>query len=118
MENALLSDISPNVRKLLERRGKNLADRSKNTNASEQEAVKAIYIRAVPLLTDFDKNTWAKGENQAQQAQAIRNKYMLRAGNLGENSTVGSPSLEYNPTKRQGKPTAGLTGLTVEQRGL
>jgi hypothetical protein len=121
MENALLSDISPNVRKLLERRGKNLADRSKNTSASEQEAVKAIYIRAVPLLTDFDKNTWAKGENQAQQAQqaqAIRNKYMLRAGNLGENSTVGPPSLEYNPTKRQGKPTAGLTGLTVEQRGL
>ncbi len=115
MENALLSDISPNVRALLERRGKNLADRSKNASASEQEAVKAIYIRAVPLLTDFDKDTWGKSP---QDAQAVRNMLMLKGGNLGENSTVGPPSLEYNPTKRQGKPTAGLTGLTVEQRGL
>jgi len=115
MENALLSDISPNVRALLERRGKNLADRSKNASASEQEAVKAIYIRAVPLLTDFDKDTWAESP---QDAQAVRNMLMLKGGNLGENSTVGPPSLEYNPTKRQGKPTAGLTGLTVEQRGL
>jgi len=114
MENALFSDISPNVREHLERRGRNLADRSKNANAAEQEVVKAIYIRAVPLLKDFEKNTWGKTPTQTE---ALRNMLMLRGGALGENSTIGPPSLEYDPTKRQGKPTAGLTGLTVEQKG-
>ena len=115
MENALLSDISPNVREYLERRGRNLADRSKNISASKQEIVKAIYIRAVPLLKDFHKDTWATSK---EQAQALRNMLMLRGGALGKDSTVGPPSLEYDPKKRQGKPTAGLTGLTVEQKGL
>ena len=108
MRAGLEQDITPSVRKLLETRSKNLANRGKNKSVTEQEAVKSTYIRIVPLLIGIDKSD-----------EALRNKLMLREGSLGAFGKVAPPSLEYNPdAKRRGRPTAGLTSLNVTQQGL
>ena len=56
MRAGLEQDITPSVRKLLETRSKNLANRGKNKSVTEQEAVKSTYIRIVPLLIGIDKS--------------------------------------------------------------